>query len=622
MAPLSPRAAAARPFVPAGWMLGVGLLALFLFARFHDAFDIPFLNDDYVFLDHVSRKGFTDLWGFRDLVFRWWRPWSREFHYWWLERAFGPNETPFHVASLVLSGAVLAAYWKLARRLAGASAAAVAVAGVATLPGWGLMLLWPAGAQDLWMLLLSLLALVAWRSSRAVLAAALYALALASKETAALLPLLFVAHEHWVARRPWQEWSPRLLPALGVGLAWVAAHPLLLGRLWAGAPVPLPPSPAALPAGNVILHSALSALSLDRWPLPDGGWRSVGWDALRGALLLIVFLGLLARRDPRLPDRLGASREPRLGGVLPLAAVWWGCGTLPLLVPGLGWHAYYAHFAALGAWLGLGRLLAHQRALSLALVALLAVLGAGRAATPSPDWGEAAYARRAGAFVTGIRRALFAAYPKMEPHARLWFVRLPNNIGFLAGDGPAVRVWYRDPTLKAGYYSAYRPRATGEAQGPDRFFRVDETGQFVEVKRTAGDDSSAVATAARENPRWGTDHLALASALAAGKDWPAAAAEFRALASAYPESSGYAFDAATSFMQAGDSAAALEWFREAARRPGAPPELVEAARAIVPAAPGIDPARRAPSTRRGEGKRRERRTQEAAKAGAGETESR
>ena len=163
MAPLSPRAAAARPFVPAGWMLGVGLLALFLFARFHDAFDIPFLNDDYVFLDHVSRKGFTDLWGFRDLVFRWWRPWSREFHYWWLERAFGPNETPFHVASLVLSGAVLAAYWKLARRLAGASAAAVAVAGVATLPGWGLMLLWPAGAQDLWMLLLSLLALVAWR---------------------------------------------------------------------------------------------------------------------------------------------------------------------------------------------------------------------------------------------------------------------------------------------------------------------------------------------------------------------------------------------------------------------------------------------------------------------------
>src|SRR5262249_35073259 len=143
------------------------------------------------------------------------------------------------------------------------------------------------------------------------------------------------------------------------------------------------------------------------------------------------------------------------------------------------------------------------------------------------------------------RDKLMGAYPKLEHHARLWFVRLPNNVGFLAGDGPVVRVWYGDPTLQAGYYSAYRPRAEGEPAGPDHFFRMDEQGQFREIRRSAPGDTSATAVQAevRANPRWRTDHVALASALAAGKDWPAAAAEFRRLAIGYPDSSGFAFDA-------------------------------------------------------------------------------
>ena len=38
-------------------------------------------------------------------------------------------------------------------------------------------------------------------------------------------------------------------------------------------------------------------------------------------------------------------------------------------------------------------------------------------------------------------------------------------------------------------------------------------------------------------------------------------------------------------MQAGDSAAAFEWFREAARRPDAPPELIQAVRGLLPGGP-------------------------------------
>jgi hypothetical protein len=84
--------------------------------------------------------------------------------------------------------------------------------------------------------------------------------------------------------------------------------------------------------------------------------------------------------------------------------------------------------------------------------------------------------------------------------------------------------------------------------------------------------------------------------MAAGKDWRGAAAEYRRLAIAFPDSSGYAFDAATAFMQAGDSAAAYDWLREAARRPGALPELVEALRGRPGATPEPKPTK--PRTRR------------------------
>ena len=601
MAPLSARTGHARPPVPAGRGLGVLLLGVFLFARFGDAFRIPFLNDDYVFLDHVAGKGFLSLWGFRELAFHWWRPWSREFHYWWLQRAFGPVEWPFHLASLLLACGVLAAFWALARRLAGAPAAAIAVAGAATLPGWGLMLLWAAGVQDLWMLLMSLLALLAWRAERVGWAALAYAFALASKETAAPLLLLFVALDRWVTRRPPHETLIRLLPAVAVALLWVGAHPLLLGRLWTAAPVSLAPSTAAVPPWVAVWKSVLTAFSLDVWPAPDGGWRAVWWDGLRGAVLLLVFVELLARPDARPSNLLGGTRAARLRGTLPFAVAWWGCGTLPLLLPGLGWHAYYAQFAALGMWLAVGRVLARQTGTAIAVLGIIGFLGAGRSATPSLDWGEASYQRRAGSFVSQIRERLLGAHPRMEPHARLWFVRLPNNVGFLAGNGPAVRVWYRDPTLQAGYYSAYQPRAAGESAGPDHFFRMDEAGQFLEVQ--AGETTAAVvpvlpteAESPKSDPRWQTDHLALASTFARARAWRQAAAEYRRLAIAFPESSGYAFDAATTFMQAGDSAAGIAWFREAARRPGASPELQSAVRGRTSEKPAA-PHRRGQSAR-------------------------
>jgi hypothetical protein len=569
-------------------VVGLLLLALFLALRFPDAFGLPFLNDDYVFLDHVAGKGFLSLWPPHDLVFHWWRPWSREFHYWWLQRAFGPVEWPFHVASGALVLAVIAAYWSLARRLAGAPAAAVAVAGALTLPGWGLMLLWPAGAQDLWMMLWALLSLHAWRNGRHTLAALLFALALLSKETVATLPLVFLAFERWVMRRPWPRVLARLAPTMGVTLVWAIAHPLVLGRLWApGEATTVAPSPAAAAPGVMAWRSLLAVFSLDRWPAPDsmGLWPWVG--AALCALVLALFVVVFARPDARSSSVLGADDATRLPSIVPLSMVWWFAGTLPLLLPGLGWHAYYAHFAALGAWVGIGRLCMDRPRIALLPVVLLTLLGAARALTPSEDWGEASYLRRAGAHVSGIRARLTQLHPSFEPHARLWFVRLPDRIGFLNGDGPAVRVWYRDRTLSAGFYSDYRPRAADAPAGPEHFFRMDESGVLSEVASA----SDTVGTAPADNPRWHRDQAALAAAFARGGDWRRAAKEFRRLAIAFPDSAGYALNAAAAYNEAGDSAAARQWLREAARRPGAPPEVVRAFGAAS-RAPAQAPARR------------------------------
>lgn len=628
MAPLTTRRSRGRTPVPAGRALGLLLLGVFLFARFGDAFRLPFLNDDYLFLDQIAGKGFAELWGFSDAVVQGWHPWSREFHYWWLQRAFGPLEWPFHVTSLLLACGVLAAFWALARRLVGAPGAAIAVAGAATLPGWGVLLMWAGGAQDLWMLLLSLLALLAWRADRVGWAALAYGLALVSKETAAPLLLLFLAHDRWIGRRPWQESLVRMSPAIALLAAWSLAHPLLLGRLWSSLPTSVPLPPAVVAPWDAVLRSALAVFSVDQWPVPLGGWKAVWWDGLRGALLLLLFVELLVRPDSRPSDMLGGTRTARLRGALPFALAWWGCGVLPLLLPRLGWHTGYGQFAALGLWLVVGQMLARQTGTAMVLLGVIGFLGAGRAATAAQDSSETSSARRTGALVAKLRSSLLAAHPRLEPHSRLWFPPLGEDAGFLAAESRAVRVWYHDRTLQTGYANAYRPRAVGEQAGPDYFLRMDEAGRLFDAARgdtsatfvparpsavtgkgpgvdaegstgasaatgTGASTGSGAATSTGAatragvesvpglDPRSTSDPRSLAAALMAGKDWRAASAEYRRLAIAFPDSSTYAFAAATAYLQAGDSAAGFQWLRESVRRPGASPEQTAAAKYLL-----------------------------------------
>lgn len=154
---------------------------------------------------------------------------------------------------------------------------------------------------------------------------------------------------------------------------------------------------------------------------------------------------------------------------------------IPLVLPSIGWHAYYGGFGALGAWLAIGVLLAGRLHLVVVLLALLMTLRAARARTPSWDWGDEWYQRRAGTMLEDIRSRLLELHPHLEPRSRLFFASIPNNIGLIAGRSPAVRVWYADSSLEADFYSGYRPRPEGAFAGRDRFFKFDTLSGLVEV---------------------------------------------------------------------------------------------------------------------------------------------
>lgn len=563
------------PQPPAGpaplalWRLAAaaGALLVAFQLRWGDSLKLPFINDDFLFLDRTRAASLPALWGFEGLAFHWWRPWSRETHYWAVQRLAGADAAVFHAVNAALWIGVLVAFWALVRRTSGGRAAAFALAGAAAMSAWGLPLLWVAGVQDLWMLLASLLTLHAWASGRRGWAALGYALALMSKETAALLPVMLGVWDIALGRQPWRRALLRLAPVLAIGVVWAGLHPRLGGQWWH--PQSLEPTvdDSRLPPLVALARALGVAVNL------DVGWA--GAFEVRRALLIGATSGIALTI---LHALLRPAPAPAPAGRLAVAAcgaVWALLGFAPLLLPGLGFHAYYALFGALGVWFAIAAFAPPRAELASAVILALALLGGIRDHVPSLDWGDAPYQRRAGAFLEGMRADLVRKVPAPAPHTRFYFVRVPDRVGFMAGDGPALRVWYGDPTLQGGFYSAYRPRPAGASAGVDRFFRLDSLSGWVEVIRGA----EPLAPALAANPRWELDHLALGQALAAGGDWAAAAGEFEKLARAFPANASHAFDAAVSAGQAGDLGRAYEWLAEAARRPGATAEMLAAAAA-------------------------------------------
>jgi hypothetical protein len=257
---------------------------------------------------------------------------------------------------------------------------------------------------------------------------------------------------------------------------------------------------------------------------------------------------------------------------------------LPQFLPTIGWHAYYGCFGVLGVWMLIALLLKRHRGVARVLIAALALLRGADARTHTWDWGNEWYQHRAANIVTAVRDQLLAQHPTLPRYARVYLGHIPNNVGLVAGQSPAIRVWYRDPTLKAGFYSYYRPRSPQEAAGEDYFFRFDSLRGLVEV-RAGPEDVDRVQTG---NPDWEQDHENLAMLFLRSGDVGRAAGEFEKL-SILPARSDAVVFAAVCRRAAGDSARAESLFTSATLRLGIPRDsLLSSARTLAESLPRPD----------------------------------
>ena len=212
--------AASGPGPPAPGIVAVLLLAvLFVATQYPGVLTVPFVGDDYFSLDKTREAPFAVVWVPQALVSHFYRPWSRELHYWVLQRLFGLRVEPYHAVSVALWAGIVALYFAFVRRLAGGRVAALATAAIMTLAGWGVLIVWSQGAQDLWMMLFALACFHAVARGRTAWACAAQLLALLSKETAALLPLMVFVLEWRVLRRAPGEAARRAAPE-----SWAASH--------------------------------------------------------------------------------------------------------------------------------------------------------------------------------------------------------------------------------------------------------------------------------------------------------------------------------------------------------------------------------------------------------------
>lgn len=562
---------AALSIAPRGgiWRRGLALvvfLAAFLAVQYPDAPAIPFTNDDYIFLDKTRTASFASLWGFEGLTFHYWRPWSRELHYWAVQRAFGAREWPFHLANLALWIGVIAAYFALARRLAGARAAAVATAGVVAMASWAVPVLWVAGVQDLWMMLWALLSLGAFVRGANAFAIAAFALALLSKETAAVVPAVALAHAIVIERRRMPDALRRTAPLWAVTLVWAAVHPLLGGRLWTGL------EPETIPGLHppfltLVLRCVLALASLDVWPAPDRA--SFAWRALLGAALMAGFVLWMSRRPAPAahePAAAGARADAPSArrGLIAFAAAWAVIGWLPVLMPWLGWRAYYSLIGAFGAWLAIAVLLAPHLRAAAAVVAIAAAIGAAAADTPSRDWSTAWYRRRAGAFLAFMRDDLKRKAPAPPPHTRMFFSGVPNDVGFVTRGAPALRQWYGDGTLSGDFLGDYAARTADAPPGEDWFFRYDSLGGWVSIVPEPPAAARGLTAEA--------DQRDVAAALVRSREWASAARRWERLAEWRPDVPEYPLNAGICHEMLGDSAAAAAAYARARAVPGLKPE--------------------------------------------------
>jgi Dolichyl-phosphate-mannose-protein mannosyltransferase len=312
-------------------------LTLALYAPFVSGY---WLTDDFAHIDQLEHATFTGVFGSPD-AFGFYRP-IPQLSLLVDLRIFGERPWVFRLTNLLLHLAVVGAAWLVATMvLASTRGAFLATLGFVLTPkAHPVAVLWPAARAELLMALFSLLTVAFWirwdrSGARRWLTAACvtYSLALLSKETAVLLPLVLL-----VLPLPQKPTARRLA---GASVLIVNAGALLVVRSLTGA--------MTLGAGDA--HYAMTT-PVSRWVRNA---RNYFWRALPSPLALLLLTGLpslLARRhDP----------EPRadaaIGSLAIVAVAWFVTFILPTL-PIAGRSELYLYLPGFGICLLVGGLLA------------------------------------------------------------------------------------------------------------------------------------------------------------------------------------------------------------------------------------------------------------------------
>ncbi len=510
-------------------------LLVFVVSQYAHAFRMPFSGDDFLILQRVRGASFLDLFGRAGArIFGWYRPISRELYYWTLR---GARESAFHAVSFTLWLAVHVILFDLLRRWTGARAAAITAAGSACLSAWGYALMSVAGAQDLWMLLFGLLFLRVMLAGRAWIGAALLLAALLSKESAIVFPILSLAIAVSIERRPGRPALWTHAPSLLACAAWLALHPTLLARATGHVPATL--EATSRPEGWWLpIQIAWSVFDLDLPPAPETGWGSALVVAGVGLLPLLALVLLIREED-------GPAPRPTRGALL----LWTLLGMAASALPAIGWHPYYAILGLIGAWAMLGAWLARHRGATIAVVSLMALLRAGRASTPSPDWSSEWFQQRSGNALRAVRDGLAQRHPTFPPYTRVYFAAT-RGAGMVSGS-PALGIWYRDSTVRSFHVKDFAVRRPGEHAGPDYFFYFDPAHRPIEIVPSRDGQPPEV-----PEPGWEGRHYDLGTVLLLGGDVPGAANEYLAVARANPKRVDCALYAAACFRVLGQAAPA------------------------------------------------------------------
>lgn len=402
----------------------------------------PLFADDYLFFDRVRYRSLADAIAMPDALGNFWRPLTRQVYFWIVAHRFAESAVVLHAVNLLSLLAILLLFFFLVRRWAGSYAAWVGALGVALSCAWDVPILWGSGTQDLFAILLALVALHLSDRGHHVAGALAYGIGLLCKEVVLLLPVLVVLLE--APRRRLRALAPYVLVVVAWAIPWSS-------RMRASPNAPgMPGWSDALAA---LAHLPQVVLGLETGPLaPFDPARALAACACAALSVSALFIA-------RKANGRGARADSATLGI-----AWIAIGVLPVVAVASIWSAYYYAFALCGVGLLAGVLLRSRPWQAAAGVVLVMLAGATLArqresiGVPVGAWTgrshiDASYVLRSERIGKTMLESLRRAVPRPSPRSTFFFSGVPGSISWQVGDGPLVRWAYRDSSLRSYWLS-------------------------------------------------------------------------------------------------------------------------------------------------------------------------